>query len=192
MPTYCYMFFFITCLLPQAVTSNGTKLPDTVHNIMNTWVLQMGFPVVTIDTTTGVISQEHFLLDPDSNVTTQSPFEYVHCLSFILPPPGTVQLNVPGGIRVQAMKELNATVCASFFLFVFIIVVLCHDSNCIELEWARNMKLGLITGNAEQLLPEKYEPNCPDGGAVIKAQQFDKNTILERPQSSHCKSVNPS
>lgn len=45
---------------------------------MNTWVLQMGFPVVTVDTTTGQVSQQHFLLDPDSNVTTLSPFGCVH------------------------------------------------------------------------------------------------------------------
>ncbi|XP_036963792.1 aminopeptidase N-like [Acanthopagrus latus] len=62
--------------LQMAVTANGTKLPDTVHNIMNTWVLQMGFPVVTINTTSGVASQEHFLLDPESEVTTPSLFNY--------------------------------------------------------------------------------------------------------------------
>ncbi|KAL7403064.1 hypothetical protein ABVT39_023856 [Epinephelus coioides] len=62
--------------LQMAVVANKTKLPDSVHNIMNTWVLQMGFPVVTINTTTGAVSQEHFLLDPDSEVTTESPFKY--------------------------------------------------------------------------------------------------------------------
>ncbi|XP_068578982.1 aminopeptidase N-like [Cebidichthys violaceus] len=62
--------------LQSAVIANGTQLPDTVHNIMNTWVLQMGFPVVTINTMTGVVSQEHFLLDPDSEVTAVSPFNY--------------------------------------------------------------------------------------------------------------------
>ncbi|XP_073328901.1 aminopeptidase N-like [Pagrus major] len=62
--------------LQMAVDANGTKLPDTLHNIMNTWVLQMGFPVVTINTSTGVVSQEHFLLDPDSEVTSPSPFNY--------------------------------------------------------------------------------------------------------------------
>ncbi|KAI4824305.1 hypothetical protein KUCAC02_012828 [Chaenocephalus aceratus] len=56
--------------------NNGTKPPDSVNNIMNTWVLQMGFPVVTIDTQTGGISQKHFLLDPDSTVTVESPFNY--------------------------------------------------------------------------------------------------------------------
>uniref|UniRef100_A0A8C2XDC4 Aminopeptidase n=1 Tax=Cyclopterus lumpus TaxID=8103 RepID=A0A8C2XDC4_CYCLU len=52
------------------------QMAYTVKNIMNTWVLQMGFPVVTINTTTGVVSQEHFLLDPDSEVTAVSPFNY--------------------------------------------------------------------------------------------------------------------
>ncbi|KAK1887476.1 Aminopeptidase N [Dissostichus eleginoides] len=63
--------------LQMAVHNNtGTQLPDSVNNIMNTWVLQMGFPVVTIDTQTGGISQKHFLLDPDSTVTVESPFNY--------------------------------------------------------------------------------------------------------------------
>ncbi|KAM9376141.1 aminopeptidase Ey-like [Pholidichthys leucotaenia] len=62
--------------LQMAVDETSTEIPDTVHNIMNTWVLQMGFPVVTITTTTGAVSQKHFLLDPHSDVTTQSPFNY--------------------------------------------------------------------------------------------------------------------
>uniref|UniRef100_A0A8C6UH67 Aminopeptidase n=1 Tax=Neogobius melanostomus TaxID=47308 RepID=A0A8C6UH67_9GOBI len=51
-------------------------LPNTVADIMNTWVLQMGFPVVTIDTASGTVTQKHFLLDPDSEVTVVSPFKY--------------------------------------------------------------------------------------------------------------------
>uniref|UniRef100_A0A4W4GQZ5 Aminopeptidase n=1 Tax=Electrophorus electricus TaxID=8005 RepID=A0A4W4GQZ5_ELEEL len=50
--------------LQDAVISSGTKLPMTVGDIMDRWVLQMGFPVVTINTTTGDLTQEHFLLDP--------------------------------------------------------------------------------------------------------------------------------
>ncbi|XP_062318651.1 aminopeptidase N-like [Osmerus eperlanus] len=62
--------------LQMAVEANGTPLPNTTHNIMNRWVLQMGFPVVTINTTSGHISQQHFLLDPDSVVTAPSPYNY--------------------------------------------------------------------------------------------------------------------
>uniref|UniRef100_A0A8C4HYP0 Aminopeptidase n=1 Tax=Dicentrarchus labrax TaxID=13489 RepID=A0A8C4HYP0_DICLA len=44
-------------------------IPHTVHNIMNHWTLQMGFPVVTIDTRTGIlpypISLQYF--SPDIN-----------------------------------------------------------------------------------------------------------------------------
>lgn len=43
---------------------------------MNRWTLQMGFPVVTIDTRTGRVTQKHFLLDPESTVDRPSEFEY--------------------------------------------------------------------------------------------------------------------
>lgn len=56
--------------------ANSVSLPRPVYEIMNHWVLQMGFPVVTIDTTTGKVSQKHFLLDPESNVTVESPYKY--------------------------------------------------------------------------------------------------------------------
>lgn len=54
------------------------KLNATVSQIMDTWVLQMGFPVVTVDTTVGVLNQEHFLLDPESvGGRPDSPFKYL-------------------------------------------------------------------------------------------------------------------
>uniref|UniRef100_A0A674MCV6 Aminopeptidase n=1 Tax=Takifugu rubripes TaxID=31033 RepID=A0A674MCV6_TAKRU len=61
--------------LQMAVNSSSLRLNNSVAEIMNTWVLQMGFPVVTINTTTGQVSQEHFLLDRDSDVTP-SPLGY--------------------------------------------------------------------------------------------------------------------
>lgn len=69
-------------------------LGGTVADIMNTWVLQMGFPVVTIDSSTGQLSQRHFLLDLDSNVTTPSPFEYAHTHTHTHTPRGA-QLQLP-------------------------------------------------------------------------------------------------
>nr|XP_020472788.1 aminopeptidase N-like isoform X2 [Monopterus albus] len=63
--------------LQQAVENTpGMHIPDTVHNIMNRWTLQMGFPVITIDTQRGNITQKHFLLDPDSVVDRPSQFNY--------------------------------------------------------------------------------------------------------------------
>ncbi|XP_036952022.1 aminopeptidase Ey-like [Acanthopagrus latus] len=62
--------------LQMAVDKNGIKLPHSVEVIMNRWILQMGFPVVTIDTKTGHITQKHFLLDPESVVETPSEFKY--------------------------------------------------------------------------------------------------------------------
>ncbi|KAF4094944.1 hypothetical protein G5714_024022 [Onychostoma macrolepis] len=62
--------------LQRAVDSSGTTLPRTVQEIMDRWVLQMGFPVVTINTTTGQITQEHFLLDPETKPDRPSEFNY--------------------------------------------------------------------------------------------------------------------
>ncbi|XP_051978897.1 aminopeptidase N-like isoform X1 [Xyrauchen texanus] len=62
--------------LQIAVDKTGTVLPLSVKEIMDRWVLQMGFPVVMVNTTTGQVSQKHFLLDPDSIVERPSPFNY--------------------------------------------------------------------------------------------------------------------
>ncbi|KAG5839759.1 hypothetical protein ANANG_G00208350 [Anguilla anguilla] len=62
--------------LQRAVVETNTPLPDTVHEIMNRWVLQMGFPVVTINTATGEVSQQHFLLDPESAPDRPSEYNY--------------------------------------------------------------------------------------------------------------------
>lgn len=59
----------------QAVDKDAIPLPASVEVIMNRWILQMGFPVVTIDTKTGKVTQKHFLLDPDSVVDRPSPFK---------------------------------------------------------------------------------------------------------------------
>ncbi|XP_060783107.1 alanyl (membrane) aminopeptidase b, tandem duplicate 1 [Neoarius graeffei] len=62
--------------LQKAVDATSVKLPGTISRIMDTWVLQMGFPVVTINTMTGTLTQDHFLLDPDAVVDRPSPFNY--------------------------------------------------------------------------------------------------------------------
>ncbi|KFP72657.1 Aminopeptidase N, partial [Acanthisitta chloris] len=62
--------------LEEAVKHNSLQLPGTVSDIMDRWILQMGFPVVTVNTTTGAVSQNHFLLDPKSHVDRPSIFNY--------------------------------------------------------------------------------------------------------------------
>ncbi|XP_038162341.1 aminopeptidase N-like [Cyprinodon tularosa] len=63
--------------LQQAVENTpDLSIPRSVHDIMSRWILQMGFPVVTINTTTGGVSQKHFLLDSDSKVDMPSQFNY--------------------------------------------------------------------------------------------------------------------
>ncbi|XP_077066478.1 alanyl (membrane) aminopeptidase b, tandem duplicate 1 [Siphateles boraxobius] len=62
--------------LQMAVDKSGPQLPKTVQEIMDRWVLQMGFPVVTFNTTAGQITQEHFLLDPNTKPDRPSEFNY--------------------------------------------------------------------------------------------------------------------
>uniref|UniRef100_A0A8B9KU02 Aminopeptidase n=1 Tax=Astyanax mexicanus TaxID=7994 RepID=A0A8B9KU02_ASTMX len=62
--------------LQLAVDATHTSIPRNVSEIMDRWVLQMGFPVVTVNTATGQLTQEHFLLDPESVVERPSPFNY--------------------------------------------------------------------------------------------------------------------
>ncbi|NWW76560.1 AMPN Aminopeptidase, partial [Climacteris rufus] len=62
--------------LQEAVEKNKVQLPDSISNIMDRWTLQMGFPVVTVDTRSGTIKQTHFLLDPTSPVDRPSVFNY--------------------------------------------------------------------------------------------------------------------
>ncbi|NWZ36876.1 AMPN Aminopeptidase, partial [Brachypodius atriceps] len=62
--------------LQQAVDENNVQLPDSISSIMDRWTLQMGFPVVTVDTYSGTVSQNHFLLDPTSSVDRPSVFNY--------------------------------------------------------------------------------------------------------------------
>lgn len=63
-------------LQKAVIEQTAIKLPKDVKTIMDPWILQMGFPVITLDTKTGNISQKHFLLDPDSVVTRPSNFSY--------------------------------------------------------------------------------------------------------------------
>ncbi|TNN70174.1 Aminopeptidase N [Liparis tanakae] len=58
----------------KAVEKADITLPHSIEVIMNRWILQMGFPVVTINTQTGEINQKHFLLDPESVVDRPSEF----------------------------------------------------------------------------------------------------------------------
>ncbi|NXK57037.1 AMPN Aminopeptidase, partial [Chauna torquata] len=62
--------------LQEAVNKNNVELPGSISTIMDRWTLQMGFPVVTVNTLNGSIWQSHFLLDPTSKVERPSEFNY--------------------------------------------------------------------------------------------------------------------
>uniref|UniRef100_A0A8C8D6B0 Aminopeptidase n=1 Tax=Oncorhynchus tshawytscha TaxID=74940 RepID=A0A8C8D6B0_ONCTS len=61
--------------LQKAVDNDGSHIK--VAEVMATWTMQMGYPVITINTTTGDVSQEHFLLiqPSDYNYTWHVPIK---------------------------------------------------------------------------------------------------------------------
>ncbi|XP_067327470.1 aminopeptidase N [Anolis sagrei] len=63
--------------LQKAVDEDGfnNTLPGSIETIMDRWTLQMGFPVLTVDTVTGQVTQQHFLLG-NSSVQRPSNFSY--------------------------------------------------------------------------------------------------------------------
>lgn len=71
----CYTLLLSSVCCQAVEKTPGLHIPHTVHDIMNRWTLQMGYPVVTIDTRTGRVTQKHFLLDPDSVVDRHSQFK---------------------------------------------------------------------------------------------------------------------
>ncbi|KAH0620152.1 hypothetical protein JD844_014785 [Phrynosoma platyrhinos] len=61
--------------LQKVVDEDKFALPGTIKTIMDRWVLQMGFPVLTVNTSTGALTQQHFLLS-DTPVQRPSEFNY--------------------------------------------------------------------------------------------------------------------
>ncbi|XP_069796406.1 aminopeptidase Ey-like isoform X5 [Narcine bancroftii] len=63
--------------LQKAVNNqSAVSLPTNLKSILDTWVLQLGYPVVTVNTSSGLLSQQHFLLDSSSTVARTSKFGY--------------------------------------------------------------------------------------------------------------------
>ncbi|XP_072404833.1 aminopeptidase Ey-like [Chiloscyllium punctatum] len=61
--------------LQQALDNQKmVQLPSNLASILDTWTLQMGYPVVTINTSSGLVTQQHFLVDHLTNVTRTSPY----------------------------------------------------------------------------------------------------------------------
>ncbi|XP_074862608.1 aminopeptidase N isoform X2 [Carettochelys insculpta] len=99
--------------LQKVVEEDKVQLPSSIKGIMDRWTLQMGFPVVTVNTQTGTVSQRHFLLDPESTVQRPSEFNY----TWIVPvtwrtnqsqTPGTYWLSEPSD-NVAGFKVSDAS-----------------------------------------------------------------------------------
>uniref|UniRef100_A0A674J6E0 Aminopeptidase n=1 Tax=Terrapene triunguis TaxID=2587831 RepID=A0A674J6E0_9SAUR len=82
---------------------NKIQLPTTIKGIMDRWTLQMGFPMVTVNTKNGSISQRHFLLDTESTVERPSAFNYTWIV------PVTWMKQQDGAEQMYWLTETSAT-----------------------------------------------------------------------------------
>ncbi|MEQ2280807.1 hypothetical protein AMECASPLE_023742 [Ameca splendens] len=130
--------------LQMAVNASGVNLPSSVNDIMNTWVLQMGFPVVTINTASGLVSQKHFLLDPDSKVTTPSPFNYEWKVPIKWMKTGTVQNSTWLLAKSETINDMKVTE-ASDWVLANLDVVGYYRVNYDDSNW--NKLLNALTTN---------------------------------------------
>ncbi|XP_032650172.1 aminopeptidase N [Chelonoidis abingdonii] len=89
--------------LQKVVVEDKIQLPTTIKDIMDRWTLQMGFPMVTVDTKVGSISQEHFLLDTESIVERPSAFNY----TWIVPVTWMTQQDGAGQIYWLSQSSAN-------------------------------------------------------------------------------------
>ncbi|XP_015284404.1 PREDICTED: aminopeptidase N [Gekko japonicus] len=89
--------------LQMAVNEDSFSLPGTIKEIMDRWTLQMGFPVVTVDTRSGNVAQKHFLLDPNSTVQRPSEFNY----TWIVPITWLASDNQAGMYWLRNQTETN-------------------------------------------------------------------------------------
>lgn len=87
------LFNFLTEVSQLKLRSSQTRPPQrynrfqraraddksiNVSDVMNTWILQMGYPLITAHVGADgllTLTQKHFLLNPSQNVTRESPFE---------------------------------------------------------------------------------------------------------------------
>ncbi|XP_029430470.1 aminopeptidase Ey-like [Rhinatrema bivittatum] len=88
----------------QKAADASSNLPRSIKEIMDTWILQMGFPVVTVDTASGRVTQEHFLLDSDSKPERPSDFNYSWIVPISWMKKGVEQ---PGYYWLQSSEDIN-------------------------------------------------------------------------------------
>ncbi|XP_005992125.1 aminopeptidase Q [Latimeria chalumnae] len=55
---------------------NEVQLPASVKTILDSWTLQKGIPVITLNTSTGTVSQKRLMLDPKDNRTLSDNFTW--------------------------------------------------------------------------------------------------------------------
>ncbi|XP_030045544.1 aminopeptidase Ey isoform X1 [Microcaecilia unicolor] len=120
--------------LQTAVDKLNISLPQPVKEIMDRWTLQMGFPVVTVDTTSGKIMQKHFLLDPNATVDRPSEFNYIWTIPISWMKNG---IEGPDYYWLQKTEDVNLTFSTSEWLLLNIDVKGYYRVNYDLANWQR-------------------------------------------------------
>ncbi|XP_053128379.1 aminopeptidase N [Hemicordylus capensis] len=152
--------------LQQAVDVDSFPLPGTIKEIMDTWTLQMGFPVLTVDTGTGSITQQHFLLDSASSVKRLSPFNY----TWIAPVPWMTSEGQGGMYWLTTRTATNSSFATS------------SDPNkwlLLNINVTGYFRVNYDLGNWERLL-RQLETNHTAVPILNRAQMIDDTFNLAR------------
>ncbi|XP_019495552.1 PREDICTED: aminopeptidase N [Hipposideros armiger] len=124
--------------LQKAVDSQTQiQLPSKVSDIMDRWILQMGFPVITVDTKTGSISQEHFLLDSSSTDIRPSDFNYLWIVSISSVKSGKQQQQYWLPSVQQAQSDLFKTTADDEWVLLNLNVTGYYQVNYDEDNWRK-------------------------------------------------------
>ncbi|KAK7117381.1 hypothetical protein R3I94_022823 [Phoxinus phoxinus] len=146
--------------LQMAVDKTGNELPKSVQEIMDRWVLQMGFPVVTFNTSTGEITQEHFLLDPNSKPDRPSEFNYEWFVPLTWTKTGTAQPK--GWLLEKTAKNDDLKISANQWVLANINVTGYYRVNYDEENWNRllnalqNSRQSIPVINRAQLIDDAF------------------------------------
>jgi len=88
-----------------------------IKGMMETWTHQMGHPIIMmkrIDNTTFEVTQKHFLLDPDANVTQPSKYNYTWNIPFVYAESGHLTDNIK---TTLTSRTSNVSVASNNWVF---------------------------------------------------------------------------
>ncbi|XP_078253150.1 aminopeptidase Q-like [Rhinoraja longicauda] len=144
--------------LQMAIDSqDAIKLPAPVKSIMDTWAKQEGFPLVTVNTTSGIITQEHNLKKMENKTSNNSWFIPIFWMKS-----GSKQPIIWLEEKSKTFPEVKCTTDEDWILLNFNISAFCRvnydDSNWHRLSRQLNKDPSVIpVVNRAQLISDAFD-----------------------------------